>query len=450
MLGSYTINAEDRKVLLLLGDALMITGVLLLSLSQAQLMGLDLFAMLIGVFTYVFVGYFFNFFQPNVEHKGSLVIANSLLKKIIGFLLTFALVLFFFDFAIKRIPWFYVMLLTPLTIGLWRYFLGSLFRIHPKTRNVLYLHDPKGAPDFKEDIALINGKNKETFYRVKDHYATDNYPAMIKDLSGSFDDRIDTWILHLNPNSTLPSELEDFLIEAIMKGKNMLSFTCFYERTYQAFPVKAFERHFFDTLKFKEQTTTFGQKAFILTLNFSLSLFIGFIFLLSLPVVVLGNLFFNRGPLFYTQKRVGKHGKEFSLYKFRSMVPDAEKAGAKMATKNDVRVTPFGKILRIFRIDELPQVISVLRGDMQFIGPRPERPVFVDQLNHLIPLYNVRHLTKPGITGWAQVKYKYGENLEDSRKKLEYDLYYIKNRSIALDLKIIVKTIFTVLFSRGI
>ena len=154
--------------------------------------------------------------------------------------------------------------------------------------------------------------------------------------------------------------------------------------------------------------------------------------------------------MFYTQKRIGLHGNEFKIYKFRSMVVNAEKEGAKMAVKNDTRITPFGRILRIFRIDELPQIISVIKGDMQFIGPRPERKVFVNQLNSLVPFYETRHLIKPGITGWAQVKYKYGENLEDSIKKLEYDLYYIKNRSITLDLRIVFKTVTTVLFSRGV
>jgi lipopolysaccharide/colanic/teichoic acid biosynthesis glycosyltransferase len=132
------------------------------------------------------------------------------------------------------------------------------------------------------------------------------------------------------------------------------------------------------------------------------------------------------------------------------MIVNAEDGGAKMATANDDRITPFGKFLRIFRLDELPQVLSIIKGDMQFIGPRPERKVFVNQLKEIEPFYNVRHLIKPGITGWAQVKYKYGENLEDSIRKLEYDLYYIKNQSTSLDLRIIFKTITTVLFSRGI
>ena len=132
------------------------------------------------------------------------------------------------------------------------------------------------------------------------------------------------------------------------------------------------------------------------------------------------------------------------------MVENAEEDGAKMASQNDPRVTPFGKILRKFRIDELPQIISVIKGDMKFIGPRPERRVFVDQLIKETPFYDVRHVIKPGITGWAQVKYKYGQNLEDSINKLEFDLFYIKNRSITLDIRIIFKTASTILFSKGI
>ncbi|MGB5238141.1 MAG: sugar transferase, partial [Flavobacteriaceae bacterium] len=215
-------------------------------------------------------------------------------------------------------------------------------------------------------------------------------------------------------------------------------------------PLRSHNDSFYEILQFRNKKIRYLQRIFTYGINFLLSVIIGFIFLLSVPFVWFLNLFFNRGPLFYVQKRVGLHGKEFKIYKYRSMVKDAEKLGAVMATKNDNRITPFGKIIRVFRVDELPQIISVIKGNMQFIGPRPERKVFVDQLNEMLPFYNVRHIIKPGITGWAQVKYKYGENLEDSLRKLEYDLYYIKNKSITLDLRIIMKTITTVLFSRGI
>jgi lipopolysaccharide/colanic/teichoic acid biosynthesis glycosyltransferase len=146
---------------------------------------------------------------------------------------------------------------------------------------------------------------------------------------------------------------------------------------------------------------------------------------------------------------VGKNGEIFNIYKFRSMVKNAEKDGAVFATTNDMRVTPFGKFLRKSRIDEFPQFINILKGDMSVIGPRPERPVFVYEIAQQMPFYQTRHVIKPGLTGWAQVSYPYGASIEDSLMKLEYDLYYIKHRSLYLDLKITFKTLSTILFFRG-
>lgn len=153
--------------------------------------------------------------------------------------------------------------------------------------------------------------------------------------------------------------------------------------------------------------------------------------------------------MFYTQERVGKHGKIFQIYKFRTMIENSETNGAVFATSNDKRITPFGKFMRKARIDELPQFINVLKGDMAIIGPRPERPFFVKEIADIMPFYETRHVIKPGLTGWAQVNYSYGESIEESLIKLQYDLYYIKHRSIFLDLSITFKTITTVLFYRG-
>ena len=168
-----------------------------------------------------------------------------------------------------------------------------------------------------------------------------------------------------------------------------------------------------------------------------------------LPFIVLGNILGNRGKLFYTQERVGKNGELFQIYKFRTMVKNAEANGAEFSKLNDNRVTPFGKFLRKTRIDEFPQFINILKGDMAVIGPRPERPVFVKEIAEIMPFYDTRHVIRPGLTGWAQVNYPYGESLEDSLIKLQYDLYYIKHRSVFLDLNITIKTISTVLFYRG-
>jgi len=157
----------------------------------------------------------------------------------------------------------------------------------------------------------------------------------------------------------------------------------------------------------------------------------------------------SKGPIFYAQERVGLGGKPYKLWKFRSMRQDAEKGGAVWARKNDDRVTHVGRFIRKCRIDELPQVYNVLRGDMSLVGPRPERPVFVGQLKQQIPFYELRELIKPGVTGWAQIRYPYGASVEDARNKLELDLYYVKNGSLFLDLAIIFHTVRHVLMGRG-
>jgi len=156
------------------------------------------------------------------------------------------------------------------------------------------------------------------------------------------------------------------------------------------------------------------------------------------------------GPVFYHQERVGRHGRLFTVHKFRSMRVDAEATtGAVWASTDDPRITPLGRVLRRTRLDELPQLWNVLKGDMSFVGPRPERPEFVHQLTQAIPFYGQRHVVRPGLTGWAQVRYTYGASVEDALMKLQYDLYYIKNLSLALDLYIIFSTIKTVVLRRG-
>jgi sugar transferase (PEP-CTERM system associated) len=174
--------------------------------------------------------------------------------------------------------------------------------------------------------------------------------------------------------------------------------------------------------------------------------------LLSLPVTLLTALCIkleSPGPIFYRQERVGERGRHFSVIKFRSMRQDAEKHGAVWAMENDPRVTRIGAIIRKTRIDEIPQMWNVLKGEMSFVGPRPERPVFVEQLTEKIPYYSLRHSVKPGITGWAQVCYPYGASEEDALRKLEYDLYYIKNMSVFIDLLIVFRTVKTILFRKG-
>lgn len=173
---------------------------------------------------------------------------------------------------------------------------------------------------------------------------------------------------------------------------------------------------------------------------------------LSLPVMLITALIIkaeSKGPVLYRQERVGLNGAPFQVAKFRSMRTDAEKDGPRWATAQDSRVTRVGAIIRKLRVDELPQLFNVLRGDMSLVGPRPERPFFVEQLTQQIPYFAARHSVKPGVTGWAQVRYQYGSTIEDAQEKLQYDLYYVKNHSLFLDIVILFETVFVVLTGKG-
>jgi len=169
----------------------------------------------------------------------------------------------------------------------------------------------------------------------------------------------------------------------------------------------------------------------------------------TLPFVVAAIKLTSPGPVIYRQKRVGQNGQIYEILKFRTMRQDAETHGAQWAVEDDPRVTKVGRFLRLTRIDEIPQLWNVLKGDMRFVGPRPERPEFVKILAEQIPYYQLRHIVPPGITGWAQVRYRYGATVDDAKRKLTYDLYYIKHASLALDLLIVFETLKTVILRRG-
>ncbi|MFU2511031.1 exopolysaccharide biosynthesis polyprenyl glycosylphosphotransferase [Pseudoalteromonas sp. ASV78] len=178
----------------------------------------------------------------------------------------------------------------------------------------------------------------------------------------------------------------------------------------------------------------------------------GLLFLVTLPFLLLTILCIkleSKGPVFYKQKRTGQYNQEYYVYKFRSMFTNAEEKGAQWATENDSRITKVGRFIRKTRIDELPQIINIIKGEMSIVGPRPEREVFIKDLEKNIPYYRFRHAVKPGVTGLAQVRYPYGASLEDAVWKHKYDIHYIKHHSLLLDLKILLLTVKTVLFGLG-
>lgn len=239
------------------------------------------------------------------------------------------------------------------------------------------------------------------------------------------------------------------LIHLLENGYIIREYTQVYENITQRIPVQYVARDFYRYFPFSRSNQNQLYLLVVRIVEILISLLGVSLGVILSPFILLGNLIGNKGKLFYTQERVGKNGKIFKILKFRTMKTNAETNGAVFAVINDSRVTPFGKFLRKTRIDEFPQFINILKGDMAVIGPRPERPVFVNEIGEVMPFYETRHVIKPGLTGWAQVNYSYGETINDSLIKLQYDLYYIKHRSIFLDINIIFKTISTVLFYRG-
>jgi exopolysaccharide biosynthesis polyprenyl glycosylphosphotransferase len=244
-------------------------------------------------------------------------------------------------------------------------------------------------------------------------------------------------------------ELYQELLHLLESGTTIREYTQVYEDKTQRIPVHYITRDFYKFFPFNRSNNN-QLYLFNVRIMEVLICIIGLSFgMLLIPFIVLGNAIGNRGKLFYTQERVGKNGTIFQILKFRTMINNAEKEGAVFSGPNDNRVTPFGKFLRKTRIDEIPQFVNILKGEMAVIGPRPERPFFVKEIAEIMPFYETRHVIKPGLTGWAQVNYSYGESMDDSLIKLQYDLYYIKHRSVFLDLNIAIKTISTVLFYRG-
>lgn len=256
-------------------------------------------------------------------------------------------------------------------------------------------------------------------------------------------------VLISNVTSTTAEGLYSEVLNLLKKGFPVKDLNEVYEDKTSRIPVQHIERNFYQFFPLSKSNDNklylfFHRLADVLISVIGLA--VGSFLLI---LVYFGNMIANKGCLFYRQERVGKNGRSFTILKFRTMQCDAEPNGAVWATKNDVRITRFGKFLRRSRLDEFPQFWNILKGEMSLIGPRPERPVFVKELSDLIPFYDTRHFVKPGLTGWAQVMTDYANSHADSLEKLQYDLYYIKHRNIFLDITILTKTLSTVIFFRG-
>jgi sugar transferase (PEP-CTERM system associated) len=240
----------------------------------------------------------------------------------------------------------------------------------------------------------------------------------------------------------------DQLLDCRIAGVPILDLAGFYERTKAEVPVDSLKSSWlvYGDGFVQGRAREITKRVFDIVSSATLLLLASPIMLATAVLIRLD----SRGPVLYSQERTGLGGRPFQCIKFRSMRTDAEKDGvARWATKNDSRITRIGAFIRKTRIDELPQLFSVLRGEMSMVGPRPERPSFVAQLREQIPYYDLRHTVKPGLTGWAQVRFSYGASLEDARRKHQFDLYYVKNNSLLLDLQVLIETVSVVLFREG-
>lgn len=343
-----------------------------------------------------------------------------------------------------------------LVMLLWRFFYAIFLASHRFSQNVILICDKDQVEE------LVSGlENVDPHYRIIGFVNSDSLSESssnvhyVKEIRKSYLERfvakhgVSEIVIASQKTDGITPDLYQQLLHLLESGNIIREYTQVYESKTQRIPVHYIERDFYRFFPFSRSNNNKLYLFLIRFLEFVLSLTGLLVCLVFIPFIFIGNLIANKGSLFYTQERVGKNGTVFKIYKFRTMVEASETNGAVFAVANDKRITPFGKFMRKSRIDELPQFYNVLKGDMAVIGPRPERPFFVEEIAKIMPFYETRHVVKPGLTGWAQVNYSYGESIDESLIKLQYDLYYIKHRSIFLDLSITFKTITTVLFYRG-
>jgi exopolysaccharide biosynthesis polyprenyl glycosylphosphotransferase len=331
-------------------------------------------------------------------------------------------------------------------IYLWRQAFNRLIKSPALLNNILIIGRGKEAGQLIGHIQ----NNPQLGYRVK-KTISEKETRMVADLVETvIKENIQTIVTTADPRQD--GVLIKNLYHCLPLKVNLFDLPKFYERLMGKIPVSVIEEVWF------LENLMSGQKKIYDALKRGFDIvsafFLGVIAVVLSPFIAIAIKIDSPGPIFYRQKRVGQDNRIFEIIKFRSMVTDAEKNGAQWAAKNkrDPRVTRVGNILRKTRLDELPQLLNVLKGEMSFVGPRPERPEFVfgTTMQKEVPFYQVRHLVKPGLTGWAQINYEYGSSYSDTLQKLQYDFYYLKNRSFLLDLSILLKTIKVVVSRKGI
>lgn len=339
---------------------------------------------------------------------------------------------------------FLTLLIFALLFSVWRQFFNQFIKTLALLNNVLII----GQTQETQELIKYIKDNPQLGYRIKKIVEPKEVKILYDLIDTIVQEKIQVVVTSIDPRKD--TELVRNLYQCIPLKIMLADLPSFYEKITGKIPVSAIEE-----VWFLENLMT-GQKVFFeivkRLIDIIVALIFGLLTLLISPLIAFIIKLDSPGPVFYRQKRVGHDNRIFEVIKFRSMICEAEKNGAQWAKKEDERITRVGNFLRKTRLDELPQLWNVLKGDMAFVGPRPERPEFAfsNEILSQIPFYQIRHTIKPGLTGWAQIKYPYGSSIEDTMQKLQYDLYYIKNRSIILEMAIILKTIKTVLGAGGI
>jgi exopolysaccharide biosynthesis polyprenyl glycosylphosphotransferase len=325
----------------------------------------------------------------------------------------------------------------------WRNIFNKFLTIGILKNRVLIIGEGEEIEEIKK---IIQGR-PQLGYKLITHLKINNNQSAFSYLHNLISEkRIDTILMPINSKES--EEITGHLYKYIFDQINFIDSSLFYENLTGKIPVALTTKHWFlENLRENDKKSYDSAK---IIFDYLMAILFAIITLVIFPFVAFAIKIQDNGPIFYRQKRVGKFGEIFEIIKFRTMKVDAEKNGAQFAAADDGRATKIGKFLRETRIDELPQVMNVLRGEMSFLGPRPERPEFVEKLQNKMPFYNLRHLVKPGLTGWAQVSYQYAGTLEENLIKLQYDLFYIKNRSAFQDFLIMLRTFNIFLKRKGL
>lgn len=448
---------SERKILLRFFDVVFVIGFLFLCHAFTDL---KYFADLnINYYWIAILGLYVNLLGTVFEMYNLVIIsfANKITK---GLLLTsFFTTLFFIftpiitpSFPEKRVELFLLFLVILLALTAWRLLYIYLLASKRFYKPIVLVCRSKDFNNLSKEL-IINDPHVKIVKFIDVNFNNQN--SLLSDYQLNLDE-IDSFlasnfiseIVVANDSKNTSIEIYNKLLEVSENGIPITQYEDVYEDLTNRIPLHLKDKSLYKFFPFSKK-----QNQLYLLLVRSIDIVVSIIglslLLLIAPLIFLFNLIWNKGPLLFHQERIGRKEVPFQIFKLRTMIVNAEKNGAVFATVNDNRITPFGKLLRKTRIDEFPQFINVLKGEMSIIGPRPERKIFVDQIANEIPLYHTRHIVKPGLTGWAQINYPYGETLEDSLMKLEYDLYYIKYRNIFLDINIAVKTFGTILYMKG-